>query len=120
MAKPKNRRSGLNWRVDHINSQGTKDHYLITANFDRTSGKINEVFCSNPMTGSDIEAFLTDGSILISLCLQAGVDLQYIANTLGDRRLTSDIQGPPTSPFGSIVRSLLKVEAEINYQQTEK
>lgn len=111
--KPPDRRRNITEKVLHVSAPGEVQEFHITAGIDPDTAKISEVFCSNPMTGSDMEAILTDGSILFSLCLQAGVDLNYIADKLGDVRVLHDVQGPSSSPFGSIARALCKIEKDI-------
>lgn len=107
------RRPGLNFYITHINSNGNEEKYLLTANV-HINGMIMEVFCANPMTGSDMEAILTDGCILISLCLQWGVPLERIASILGERRPERGTSGPAASPIGAIAKNLLILDKELH------
>lgn len=113
MHKMPSRREGFVERIVHINSAGSEDPVTVTINVDQKSGQVLEVFAANPMVGSDIEAILTDGCILISLCLQAGISLEELIRKLGDRRKAFEEPGPPTSVFGSIVRAAKKIDDEL-------
>lgn len=113
------RRFGLNFNIVHMNATGSEEKYLLTANFHPKTGQLIEVFCANPMTGSDMEAILTDGCILISLCIQWGVPLDRIADILSERRPERGTKGPAASPIGAIAKSLLKLNQEFN-NETKK
>jgi len=114
------RRTGLNFYITHINATGNEEKYLLTANYHPKTGQLLEVFCANPMTGSDMEAILTDGCILISLCLQWGVPLERIADILSERRPERGTKGPAASPIGAIAKGLLKLDKELRDETKEK
>lgn len=114
MIKMPGRRRGVNERVVHVRSDGTELKVFVTANFSPESGRVAEVFSANTMSGSDIEAMMTDACILMSLCLQAGVSLAEIVEKLGDRRRHHEDQpGPPTSVIGSIARAAKAIDDEV-------
>lgn len=105
------RRSGITTKLEHrlMNGEGLGLH--ITAGLS-ASGKVIEVFCANPMKGSDLDALLTDGSILISLLLRAGISLAVLSDKLCEVRPESGLSGPPASPLGTIIRGLMAIEEE--------
>lgn len=107
------RREGVAMRVEHRMTNGEHFGLHVTANID-PSGRVREVFCANPMTGSDLDALLTDGAILISLLLQGGVTLAEIGAKLGEVRPESGIPGAPASAIGTIVRAALVIENELD------
>lgn len=108
-----NRRPGVTLSIKHINSAGTEDKIIVTAGVDTETDRVMEVFVANPMVGSDMEAILTDGCILISLCLQAGISLDQLISKLGDRREHfRDQLGAPTSHFGTILRAAKQIDLD--------
>lgn len=120
MHKLPNRRPGFVQRITHINSAGSEDQLIITVNVEPSTDKVMEVFSANPMVGSDIEAILTDGCILISLCLQAGISFEELVHKLGDRRKQFEEPGLPTSIFGSIVRAAKAISDELEVEEKKK
>jgi hypothetical protein len=112
------RRRGFNQRFVYETAAGQRVKVFVTANIDPRDGRIKEVFASNPMIGSDIEALLTDGSILLSLCLQAGVSIAEVVDKLGDlRRNAEDEPGKPTSILGAIARSVKAIDDDLLAQR---
>ena len=55
--------------------------------------------------GSDLDAFLSDSCIAISLLLQHGERMETLARAFGENRLEGAETGPPSSALGSIARA---------------
>lgn len=83
--------------------------WLLGCGFDR-GGRVREVFLNGPKIGSDQEALLADGCVLISLLLQHGLDAPELASHLGREGIAPG--APAASPFGHIAGELAKLEAE--------
>ena len=107
------RRRAVTQKVVHTDARGSEVDYLITFGFDG-EGVVREVFCANPMEGSDMYALLTDGCILISLHLQTGAEIEKLARGLGENRGEGEARGKPASVFGSIARAILDLQKEIS------
>jgi hypothetical protein len=113
LSKMPTRRMGINESVVHVTSTGDELKLFVTANVSEAA-RVKEVFCANPMKGSDMEAIMTDGCILISLLLQAGVSVDYIVDKLGDlRKNADDPPGRPTSVLGTIVRAAKAIDDDL-------
>ena len=83
--------------------------WLVGAGFDG-GGRIREVFLNGPKIGSDAEALLADGCVLISLLLQHGLEVGDLARHLGREGVGPG--APMASPLGHIAAELVGVEAE--------
>lgn len=108
-----NRRHVLTEKVVHCMANGEPAEYLISFGFDN-EGTIREVFCANPMTGSDMYSMLTDGCIMISLHLQTGAEIEKLVKSFGENRNEGETKGLPSSVFGSIARAALALQKEIS------
>lgn len=64
---------------------------VVTLGFDMDTGKVQEIFISQGKTGSDMDAILSDAAILASRCLQAGMSLAELGESIG--RLGDDFTG---------------------------
>jgi hypothetical protein len=64
---------------------------VVTLGFDMDTNKIQEIFISQGKTGSDMDAILSDAAILVSRCLQAGMSLAELGESIG--RLGDDFEG---------------------------
>lgn len=114
MSKYPSRRTGYTLTIKHKNSSDNEDKITLTANI-HPSGQVLEVFVANPMVGSDMEAIMTDGCIMMSLLLQKGISIEEIVETLGDRRAYHDHPpGAPTSHFGAIARAVKNLNDEMS------
>lgn len=122
MAKYPSRRTGFTVSILHTNSSNNEDKITITANMHGKTGKFDEVFVANPMVGSDMEAIMTDGCIMMSLLLQNGITIEEIVDSLGDRRKHAESEaGEPTSHFGAIARAVKELNDEFKEdEETEK
>lgn len=83
--------------------------WLLGCGFDR-GGRVREVFLNGPKIGSDQEAVLADGCVLMSLLLQSGMDAPALAGHLGREGIAPG--APAASPLGRIAGELAKLEAE--------
>jgi len=96
------------WRLlggQEINLYATIGYYA--------DGRVGEVFGDTAKSGTDMEALISDGCILISLALQHGVPLSLVAEALGENRAEGASEGPPASPLGMIAREALLLEKEM-------
>jgi hypothetical protein len=66
-------------------------------------GRAGEVFITGGKSGEQIEAIARDGAILLSMCLQHGVELETIQHAL-----TRDSTDEPMSIVGAVVERLIK------------
>ncbi len=57
------------------------DTYAVTAGF-YPDGRVGEVFVTAPKVGTDIEAILRDGAILLSFALQHGAKLDELLHAM--------------------------------------
>ena len=71
-------------------------------------GRPGEVFISGPKIGSDMEAVLDDGAVLVSLLLQHGVEPVDLAKTIGRVNLL----GSAASILGAVVDLLVEAAAD--------
>jgi hypothetical protein len=94
------RRPAVTVKLSHQLTNG--EHINLHVTIGIVGSHVVEVFCANPMKGSDLDALLTDGAILVSLLLQAGLPLTTIAAKLGD----------PPSPLGTIIRGAIVIDEE--------
>ena len=106
------RRQGVTVKLVHVLGNGENLSILITANVD-ADNTVREVFCANPMKGSDMDSMLTDGCILISLLLQAGEPLAAVAAKMSELRPPGSDKGPPASVFGAILNRLVVLQEEV-------
>jgi len=100
-------------KVMHAMANGEIQEFLITFGFDG-EGTIREVFCANPMTGSDMYAMLSDGCIMISLHLQTGAEIEKLVGSFSENRNAGETKGLSSSVFGSIARAILSMQKELN------
>lgn len=107
------RRPAITRATTHINSRGDTEKYFLTFGFD-AEGQIREVFCANPMKGSDMEALLTDACILISIYLQTGGEPERLIASLGQNRKAGEHTGAPSSVIGSIAHAILNLHNELD------
>ena len=107
-----NRRRAVTEKVAHAMANGEIQEFLITFGFDN-EGTVREVFCANPMTGSDMYSMLSDGCILISLHLQTGAEIEKLVGVFGENRNEGEAKGLPASVFGSIARAILALQKEV-------
>lgn len=113
------RRTSITTEVMHTNAVGNPERYLITIGFNE-EGRAREVFCANPMIGSDMHAILTDGCILLSIYLQTGGDPEKLIRSLGESREEGAGTGPPSSVFGAIAREILAVERDMTFELAKR
>ena len=81
-----------------------RDTYAVTAGF-YPDGRLGEIFVTAPKVGTDIEAILRDGAILLSFALQHGADLDELVHAM-----TRDGAGNTASVLGRLVEA---VKAEL-------
>lgn len=79
---------------------GLAKGHTVTVGF-YADGEPGEVFIDGGKSGEQVSAIARDGAILLSMCLQHGVDLQTIAHAV-----TRDGQGAPSSIVGAVVDRL--------------
>jgi hypothetical protein len=79
---------------------GLANPHTVTVGYynDNTPG---EVFISGGKSGEQIEAIARDGAVLLSMCLQHGVQLETIRHAL-----TRDSRDQPMSIVGAVVEQL--------------
>ncbi len=116
--KMPNRREGYTEPLTFREGQQGEIKTFITCNFN-DDGVITEVFAADPRIGSDIQALLTDGCILISLNLQSGADLERLSKSLGEDRPEGAKTGPPSSLLGAVVQAILRVQQDYNNMVVE-
>lgn len=116
-AKTVGRRIRLATKRDHIvteikcaDARGNDSIYRVGFGTDR-SGHVREVFCSDGKSGSDRQALLHDGCILLSLALQYGASIKDIAHSMSE--LTDEDSGSrPASPLGAIAWAGVVIEED--------
>jgi hypothetical protein len=81
---------------------GLTNPHIVTIGF-YDDNRPGEVFISGGKTGEQIEAIARDGAILLSMCLQHGVELPTIRHAL-----TRDSSNNPMSIVGAVVEELSK------------
>jgi ribonucleoside-diphosphate reductase alpha chain len=74
--------------------------YAVTAGF-RPDGRLAEVFVNAPKVGTDIEAILRDGAILLSFALQHGAKLDDLVHSM-----TRDTNGEVASVLGQLAEAV--------------
>lgn len=62
---------------------------------------VGEIFISGAKAGSDVEANVRDGAILVSLALQHGVPIQTMASAI-----TREANGEPSTVIGRVLDTL--------------
>jgi ribonucleoside-diphosphate reductase alpha chain len=82
------------------------DTYAVTAGF-YPDGRIGEVFVTAPKVGTDLEAILRDGAILLSFALQHGASLDDIVRTM-----TRNAAGDAASILGRLTEAVRENLAE--------
>lgn len=82
------------------------DTYAVTAGF-YPDGRIGEVFVTAPKVGTDIEAILRDGAILLSFALQHGASLDELV-----RAMTRNNAGDAASILGRLTEAVKENLAE--------
>jgi hypothetical protein len=98
----------LEWRL-----MGGHDIHLYASVGYYDDGRVGEVWGDTAKSGTDMEALISDGCILMSLALQHGIPLAAIAEALGENRAEGAHAGPPASPLGMLAREALKLEEEM-------
>ncbi len=83
--------------------------WLLGVGFDR-QGRVRELFVDGATVGSEMEALLDDGCILLSLLLQHGFDVAALARHLG--RDGIDPAAPAASVLGLVAALAARIEAE--------
>jgi hypothetical protein len=71
-------------------------------------GRTGEVFVSAPKVGSDIEAILRDGAILMSFALQHGAPLDELLHAM-----TRDAAGEVSSMLGRLAQAVADLKTEV-------
>lgn len=107
------RRRCVTEKVQHTMANGEVQEFLVSFGYDH-EGTIREVFCANPMNGSDMYAMLSDGCILISLHLQTGAEIEKLVKSFGENRNDGEAKGMPASVFGAIANAILRQQKELN------
>lgn len=103
-----NRRRQVTEIVTHITPSG-ESPYTVT--FGVHAGRVLEVFCSSPKSGSDSQATVNDACIAISLLLQHGMTMEQLAAAFGENRNEGEKSGPPSSVLGAIARAGAAIDA---------
>lgn len=80
--------------------------YAVTAGF-YPDGRVGEVFVTAPKVGSDIEAILRDGAILLSFALQHGAPLDELVHAM-----TRNASGEVASVLGRLAEAVKDSLAE--------
>jgi hypothetical protein len=105
------RRVSTTMFVKHVGNDGNEHEFLVTFGFGREAPlKVREVFCGSPKVGSDMQAFINDSCIAISLLLQHGMTMSELASAFGENRPEGSSSGPPSSPLGSIAKKAVEIE----------
>lgn len=102
------RRDGLTVEVTFRSPSGTEQTFIVTYGFDRSA--VMECFCSSPK--GDMQAFINDSCIAMSLLLQHGMTMIQLAEAFGEDRPEGMRSGPPSSPLGAIARTGALIERE--------
>lgn len=101
-----NRRRQVTDVVTHDNRD-----YLVTFGLG-TDGLIRESFCTTAAkTGTDMQAFINDACIAVSLLLQHGMTMAELAAAFGENRNEGEKSGPPSSVLGAIARAGAAIDA---------
>ena len=103
---PRRRPLPMRRRCETFNIEfcGLSKHHTVTVGF-YADGTPGEVFIDGGKSGEQVSAIARDGAILLSMCLQHGVDLQTIVHAV-----TRDARGEPSSIVGAVVERLLEDE----------
>jgi ribonucleoside-diphosphate reductase alpha chain len=80
--------------------------YAVTAGF-YPDGRAGEVFIAAPKVGTDIEAILRDGAILMSFALQHGAPLDQLMHAM-----TREASGEMSSVIGRLAEAVATLRAE--------
>lgn len=111
-----NRRQGisrsLEWRGQRID---------VTIGFDQ-AGEAREVFINSAgKIGAELRMILDDAAVLISLCLQHGIDALALYRSLGreSHTVTGEPSDDPSSVLGEIVSTIINTEHHHGRQMRE-
>lgn len=108
------RRHCITRKVCFSSSSGVEHEFLLSYGLD-AEGTVREVFCADDYTiGTDINAILSDGCILISLYLQTGGEPERLVRSLGQERPPGQDHGPPSSLLGAIALAVLNMQHELD------
>ena len=77
--------------------------YAVTLGFNPATGEVREIFTQGKV-GSDMDAIITDISIILSILLQHGVDPSSFVGSMGKLGLG----GEPASVIGRLVGLLVR------------
>ena len=102
------RRGGMKVRLSYGQFE-----FLVTMGY-YPSGKIGEVFLSRDKAKeTEIDSIARDVAILISLCIQHGISLKTLADSV-----TREHQNRPSSVIGAVLDLLLSAESLISNDHT--
>jgi hypothetical protein len=107
----KNRRLSTTCVVRHTSNNGQQWDFTVTFGFDM-DGRVRECFCNSPKSGTDMQAFISDACIAVSLLLQHGMPITLVAAAFGEDRPEGADAGPPSSPLGAIARVGVTIERD--------
>jgi len=111
-----NRRQGINRTLEWKGQT-----FDICIGFDH-AGEAREVFVNDAgKTGSDVKAILDDAAVLISLCLQSGIDAVALYKSLGreSHTATGEPSDDPSSLLGEIVATVINTEMHCGKQMRD-
>lgn len=90
-------------RTETIQWAGQK--FAVSIGFWPDSGHPAEIFIDGAKAGSDLRAILADTSVLLSLCLQYGIEPSALLHSMG-RVPVSETESAPASIIGTICEAL--------------
>lgn len=104
MRKPlRNRRANVTTVIKWTSKSQADTKLIVTYGLDR-AGKIKEAFCAGFRAETDICALANDACIMMSLLLQHGIDITYIAEACGENKPAQAETGTPASLLGAIAK----------------
>ena len=83
--------------------------YAVTVGFHPDTGEVREIFTGGARAGSSMDGILDDGSILLSLLLQHGVEPAGITHAMG----RVSVEGEPASIIGALADLLIQEDAGV-------
>ena len=79
--------------------------FSVSVGYRPDSGQPAEVFVDGAKAGSDLRAILADASVLLSLCLQYGIEPAALSHSMA-RAPVSATETKPASVLGAVVEML--------------
>lgn len=95
------RRPSETFQMSVINANWQEFKYTVMVSWYDYGGPIGEVFMNAEKINTDIDVAARDTAILLSFCLQHGVDVRPIQHSL-----TRDVDGRPLGLLGTLLDTI--------------